>query len=166
MYVRPVSYYHPPTVCLTLSVSACAAKKQLPPPGWTRLEEDVNSIFSPTTRELKPGALPGAWTAAASNSVNADLGSKHGIGNPIHIYPLYENAYRAHKGQSIEQNNGESAQMYAEFAKVAEGNEYAWSYGSPAETRETIGTPSKKNRMICFPCTKSTEHFDARDSAD
>jgi hypothetical protein len=43
--------------------------------------------------------------------------------------------------------------MYADFAKVAESNEYAWSYGAPAETAESIGTPSKKNRMICHPCT-------------
>jgi hypothetical protein len=47
-------------------------------------------------------------------------------------------------------------QMYADFAKVAEGNEYAWSYGTPAETAESIGTPSKRNRMICHPCSFCT----------
>lgn len=133
-------------------MSACAAKKQLPPPGWTRLDEDVNSVFSPTTRELKPGALPSAWKPTMSNTLDADLGSKHGIGNPIHIYPLYENAYRAHNGQSIQENNDESAQMYAEFAEVASRNQYAWSYGPETDTKESIGTVSKSNRMICFPC--------------
>jgi hypothetical protein len=43
--------------------------------------------------------------------------------------------------------------MYAEFAKVAEKNPLAWNYGQPAATEEIIGTVSKKNRMICFPCT-------------
>ncbi len=42
--------------------------------------------------------------------------------------------------------------MYAEFASVAEQNQYAWSYGSPAETEESIGSVTKKNRMICLPC--------------
>ena len=124
----------------------------MPPPGWTKLDEDVKSVFSPTTRSLKSGALPGAWRPPKTNSRHADLGATHGIGNPIHIYPLYENAFRAHRGQSIAGNNAESAQLYAEYAKVAEGNQYAWNHGVPAETAQSIGTPSKKNRMICLPC--------------
>jgi len=75
------------------------------------------------------------------------------VGLPIHVYPLYENAFRAHRGQSIQENNQESAELYAEFAKVAEKNPLAWNYGQPAATKEVIGTVSKKNRMICFPCT-------------
>ena len=42
--------------------------------------------------------------------------------------------------------------MYGEFAKVAEKNRYAWSYGSPTETEKSIGAVTKKNRMICLPC--------------
>ncbi|KAM0712404.1 hypothetical protein Q7P37_011500 [Cladosporium fusiforme] len=133
------------------SLSTCAAKKQLPPPGWTFLTESVNDVFSPTTRELKPGALPGAWTPSPSDENLADLGSKHRIGNPIHIYPLYENGFRAFRGQSPAANNQESAMMYAEFAKVAAANKYAWNYGAPAQSAEEIGTPSKRNRMICHP---------------
>lgn len=68
------------------------------------------------------------------------------------MYPLYENAFRAKKGQSVKENNKESAELYAEFAKVAEKNPLAWNYGQPAATESTIGTVSKKNRMICFPC--------------
>jgi hypothetical protein len=81
-----------------------------------------------------------------------DLGTRHSVGLPIHVYPLYENAFRAHRGQSIEDNNRESAELYADFAKVAEKNPLAWNYGQPAATQEVIGTVSKKNRMICFPC--------------
>lgn len=80
------------------------------------------------------------------------LGSIHSIGAPIQVYPLYENAYRAARGQSIADNNKESAQLYAEFAKVAEKNKAAWNYGKPAETQDSIGTVTKRNRMICFPC--------------
>jgi hypothetical protein len=82
-----------------------------------------------------------------------DLGTEHSIGLPIHVYPLYENGFRAHRNQSIQENNNKSARMYAQFAKVAEKNPFAWNYGKPAATKETIRTVSKENRMICYPCT-------------
>lgn len=83
-------------------------------------------------------------------------GATHAIGLPIHVYALYENGFRAHRKQSIEGNNKESAQMYAEFAKIAEQNEFAWNYGQRAPNSEVIATVTAKNRMICFPCTHST----------
>jgi hypothetical protein len=92
-------------------VSACAAAKQLPPAGWTSTKESVDKVFSPTTRELKPGALPGAWMPDTSDSLYADLGSKHHIANPIHIYPLYENGFRAFRQQSVVDNHKESAKV-------------------------------------------------------
>jgi hypothetical protein len=82
------------------------------------------------------------------------------VGLPIHVYPLYENAYRAHRRQSIQENNHESAELYADFAKVAEKNPLAWNFGEPAATKEIIGTVSKKNRMICFPCMCRLEFLD------
>lgn len=81
----------------------------------------------------------------------ADLGALHDIGAPIHVYPLFENAYRAHRKQSIKANNRESAKLYSGFADVAEKNPVAWNYGKHI-SEEFIGTVSKKNRMICFPC--------------
>ncbi|RMY46952.1 hypothetical protein D0863_15739 [Hortaea werneckii] len=118
------------------SLVACANAKSLPPPGWTKPAEDVKKVFSPTTRELQP-----------------NLGSKHHIGNPIHIYPLYENGFRAYRNQSLRANHAESAAMYAEFARVAAGNEYAWSYGGEPEGKEMIARVEEgRNRMICFPC--------------
>jgi hypothetical protein len=85
------------------------------------------------------------------NSHPTDLGAIHDIGAPIHIYPLYENAFRAHRGQSIKVNHEESAKLYAEFSKVAETQPYAWSYGK-YDNEKVIGMVGKKNRMIGFPC--------------
>jgi hypothetical protein len=68
------------------------------------------------------------------------------------VYPLYENAFRAHRNQSIGANDEESAHLYADFAKVAEGNPIAWFNGQPAATAKEIRTVTKRNRMICFPC--------------
>ncbi|KAK6359269.1 hypothetical protein TWF696_000432 [Orbilia brochopaga] len=115
------------------SLTACAAAKKMPPPGWTKPRESVASVFSPTTRDL-----------------GSDIGALHDIGAPIHIYPLYENGFRAHRGQTIADNNRESARLYANFAQVAAKNPYAWNNGRPA-TENTIATVGGKNRMICFP---------------
>ncbi|OQU96341.1 hypothetical protein CLAIMM_02438 isoform 2 [Cladophialophora immunda] len=104
------------------------------PPPWTPVEQEVGAVFSPTTRDLEEG-----------------LGSIHSIGRPIQIYPLYENGFRAHRGQSLPDNNRESAQLYASFARVAAQNPRAWTYGRPAESADTIGKVTRKNRMICMP---------------
>ncbi|KAF2271952.1 uncharacterized protein EI97DRAFT_446146 [Westerdykella ornata] len=115
------------------SLSACAAAKKLPPPGWTKPEQDVNSVFTPTGRDL-----------------GDNLGAIHGIGAPIHVYPLYENAFRAHRGQSIKENNKESAKLYADFSAVSEKHPYSWNYGR-RDDEKVIGRVGGKNRMICFP---------------
>jgi hypothetical protein len=91
------------------------------------------------------------WYSLTSNG-RSDLGAIHDIGAPIHVYPLYEAGFRAHRKQGLRENHEESAELYAEFSKVAETQAYAWNYGK-ADSKEVIGTISKKNRMICSPCT-------------
>ncbi|CZR64499.1 uncharacterized protein PAC_14397 [Phialocephala subalpina] len=112
-------------------VGACAAAGKMPPPGWTAPDESGTGV-----------------SVSDLSRRNQGVGTLHSIGLPIHVYPLYENGFRAHRGQSVEQNNQESAELYADFAKVAEKTELAWNYGQPAATKEVIGTISKKNRMI------------------
>ena len=38
-------------------MSACAAARKLPPPGWTKLDQSVDSVFSPSTRGLGDSML-------------------------------------------------------------------------------------------------------------
>lgn len=90
-----------------------------------------------------------------------DIGGIHSTGAPIHVYPMYENGYRAHKKQSIKENHEESAQLYGQFSQVAAQNQYAWNNGKPADTAEAIGTVSQTNRMICFPCMCSGSSLNA-----
>lgn len=115
-------------------VGASMATTRKPPESWTPLDSGA------------PGRV------LDLSRVGTGIGVAHRIGLPVHVYPLYENAFRARRGQSLQENNAESARMYAEFAKVAEGNPFAWSYGEKAKTEEEIGTVSKRNRMICAPC--------------
>ena len=65
---------------------------------------------------------------------------------------MYENAFRAHCGQSLEINTHESAKLYADFARIAAKNPNAWSYRKPPATEKEVATVSKRNRMICSPC--------------
>ncbi|WP_156255544.1 acetyl-CoA acetyltransferase [Sandarakinorhabdus oryzae] len=80
------------------------------------------------------------------------LGMQHGIFQPIHIYPLYENATVAAWGLTPRQALAESGAAYERISAVAATNPYAW--GRKAFTAEEITTVSDDNRMICWPYTK------------
>jgi acetyl-CoA acetyltransferase len=124
------------------SLAACAKAGVMPPPNWTPIEKPVTQVFAPSISEMATG-----------------IGAKHTIGAPIQVYPLFENGLRARRGQSLEDNNTESAKLYAEFAQVANRNPLAWSFPRIAETEDTIGRVTSKNRMICSPCTASQNFY-------
>jgi len=105
------------------------------PPKWTPPSQAVDSIFSPTTARV----------------AEDNIGTRHSVGAPIHVYPLYENGFRAYRGQSIADNHVESTKLYAQFSEVSAQHPYSWNYGRKNK-EEVIGTVSPKNRMICFPC--------------
>lgn len=116
------------------SLAACAKAGVMPPPKWTPAKDPASQVFSPSASEFAKG-----------------MGSIHKIGAPIQVYPLYENGLRAQRNQSPEENMAESAKLYANFAKIAKQNPLAWHFTRTAETEETIGHVSERNRMICFP---------------
>lgn len=76
----------------------------------------------------------------------------HSIGLPIQVYPMYENGFRAHRGQSLAENHMESASLYSRFSQVAVTRPYSWNFQSKVETPESIAQVTTKNRMICLPC--------------
>lgn len=79
----------------------------------------------------------------------------------MQVYAMYENGLRAKRGQSQRQNIAESAKLYGHFSEVASKNPMAWHHGKKKfETAETIGTITKRNRMICFPCTSPSPSSD------
>jgi hypothetical protein len=82
----------------------------------------------------------------------ADVGTLHEMGLPIHVYPLYENAMRADRGQTFDENHRESAELYAAFDRVACQHEYSWRAGESPKSADEIGSITKRNRMICTPC--------------
>ncbi|KAM3505323.1 hypothetical protein MY10362_003026 [Beauveria mimosiformis] len=78
-------------------------------------------------------------------------GARHSVGLPIHVYPLYEIGRRAHLHHSAQQNNQESATMYASFDAIGSKNQYSWNFGEKPKSAEFIGSISKRNRIICDP---------------
>ncbi len=106
--------------------------------------------MSPRCQKVRSSQLH--YQCRLIGNVPPDVGTTHSIGLPVHIYPLYENGFRAHRGQSLQENDIESAKLYAEFAQVSEKNPLSWNFGQPAASEETIRTVTARNRMICFPC--------------
>ncbi len=76
----------------------------------------------------------------------------HGLAAPVDVYPLYENATRAAWGQSLEDAQFESAEIWSRFSEVAAANEGAWI--RKASSPEDILRVDERNRPIAFPYSK------------
>jgi len=82
----------------------------------------------------------------------ADVEVSHGAQMPTQIYPLFENALRAARRQSIPEQREFLGRFCARFAAVARDNPYAWF--RDGKSAEEIATPSPVNRVIGFPYPK------------
>lgn len=77
---------------------------------------------------------------------------RYGLISPIDIYPLYENACRSSYGQSLEEGQRESGEIWSRFAEVAKNNNGAWIRNGASV--EDIVSPGPSNRPIAHPYTK------------
>jgi acetyl-CoA C-acetyltransferase len=77
---------------------------------------------------------------------------RYGLIAPVDVYPLYENAGRAAYGQTLEQGQAESAEIWSLFSRVAAGNSGAWL--RRCLSADEIRTVSAANRPIAFPYCK------------
>ncbi|KXJ97276.1 thiolase [Microdochium bolleyi] len=116
------------------SLAVCQKAGKFPPPGWST-----------------PDPSSGTISASDTSRLGQSIGGRHSVGLPIHVYPMYENAFRSHEGQTIADNTQESAEMYAAFDEVACKQSYSWRSGQKPKSASDIGTLSPKNRMICLP---------------
>ncbi len=82
----------------------------------------------------------------------SEIEIKHGAASPVQVYPLFENALRAHKGWSLEEHRRQLSKLCGEMSRVAAQNEFAWF--RDAKTGEQITTPTAENRYVGFPYTK------------
>lgn len=86
------------------------------------------------------------------SSSRMPLAERYGMTEPSRIYPLYETASQAEWGQSPGEAHRRSADLWAQYARVAQDNPFAWIRSAP--NKEMIGTPGPDNRLINWPYTK------------
>lgn len=98
--------------------------------------------------------LPGSYDAMLDKDVpmSSDGEIAIGIRAPIQIYPIFENALRYQRGESIADHAKRISELWAGFSQVAKDNPTAW-LRDPVDA-ETIRTPGPKNRMVSFPYPK------------
>jgi acetyl-CoA acetyltransferase len=71
---------------------------------------------------------------------------------PAHVYPFYENAFQKAWGQTPNQGQEESAEVWAGYSTIAAARPGAW-LTRPYETQE-IRAVSPQNRLIAWPYPK------------
>lgn len=75
-----------------------------------------------------------------------------GVSQPIQMYPIFENALRHARGETLDAHIRRVSELWAGFSRVAAGNPHAW-IREPATAQE-IRTPSDFNRPVSFPYPK------------
>lgn len=113
-----------------------------------------------TRRRLARQDLQPDWPARATDlhpmrgqaRFSSELERRHGLREPIHVFPLFENAIRAAKGRTAQEQTEVAARLLAKNAKVAQNNPHAWFHDAPSQ--DEIATVTPANRMIVFPYTK------------
>lgn len=98
------------------------------------------------------------WTPQGTPPVSLDPGAgtrlvaPYGLTEPANVYPIFENAYRAARGHSVDAEQQRSARLWSSFSEIAARTPGALTDRprSPAE----IATPGTGNRMVASPYPK------------
>jgi acetyl-CoA C-acetyltransferase len=75
-----------------------------------------------------------------------------GVMMPVQVYPMFETAVRAQRGEGVDEHQVRTSELWARFSAVAAKNPYAWVRREL--TPEEVRTPGPTNRMIGFPYPK------------
>ena len=81
-----------------------------------------------------------------------DAESARGMNRPFQFYPVFENALRHQRGESISEHLSRISELWERFSRVAVDNPHAWL--RRPFTAEEIRTPSPANRPVTFPYPK------------
>lgn len=83
---------------------------------------------------------------------NSEYEGRYDLNLPANVYPLFENALRAHYGRSLADHQKTIGAMFARMTQVAATNPNAWF--QQARSAEDLLNVSADNRMISFPYPK------------
>ena len=81
-----------------------------------------------------------------------DAEAARGMNRPFQFYPVFENALRHERGDSIPEHLLRISELWERFSQVAVNNPHAWL--RKPFTAEEIRTPSATNRPVTFPYPK------------
>jgi len=98
-----------------------------------------------------PRGRPKANAGDTRFGVN-ELEHLHGASQAITVYPLFENALRAHYGRSLDEHQRALGELCGRFAAVAAQHPNAWF--QRARSAQELATASSENRMVSFPYPK------------
>lgn len=112
------------------------------------------------TRSVREGWTPD-WTPIAATEENAfdptgvvdPLAAAQGVLKPTQVYPLFESAWTAARGETQAQGIAGSAALWARYAATAADNEFAWRRDAPDAS--AIAGQDGGNRWIAWPYTKA-----------
>jgi hypothetical protein len=114
--------------------------------------------FRSMEKGLKSGHMP-TWPPPPAGAEGIDVRAQvppaawdHGLRLPSDVYPLYENAYRHTRGQSLAESQHWSARLWSRMSAVAAENPGAWL--REPRSPDDIETVSAGNRMVAFPYPK------------
>lgn len=113
-----------------------------------------------TVRRARQRGVTLPWTARGERPQmigdrrpgSSELEMRYGAAAPIQVYPLFENALRAHKGWSLEEHRQRLGKLCESLSRAAAENPYAWF--RDGKTADQIATVSNDNRLVGFPYTK------------
>ena len=76
----------------------------------------------------------------------------HGVSHAPHIYPLFENALRAHLKMSLAEHRAFLKTYFNNMEAIASGNPYAWF--NSGKKWDDVTEPTQANPLFNFPYTK------------
>ena len=107
----------------------------------------------PWTQPAAGRPVPGnAWLPSRNRSYLHPLALRHGITEPVTVYPLYEGATAAAWGQTPAQATAQSAALWAQLSETAARTPGAWLQ-APRRADEIMAV-SPGNRMVAWPYPK------------
>jgi acetyl-CoA C-acetyltransferase len=77
---------------------------------------------------------------------------RYGLGRPVDVYPLFENALRARRGLAPQAHLANVGRLMSRFTEVAARNPYAWF--PVRRSADELVTVTPRNRMIAYPYPK------------
>jgi acetyl-CoA C-acetyltransferase len=114
-----------------------------------------------TMRALGRAGVASPWTPPSAQAVPrwgesrpgvTALETRHGAREAYVSFALFENAFRAARGQSLAAQRAELGAFGARCARIAAANPYAWF--RDAKDAETLMRVTPANRMVAFPYPK------------